>query len=485
MTKTCERFWTTILALALSAGGAWAQQKDPRVNPPAAPQQPLPTGESSSKASQQGSGTPAEETSSATPDTRPLSGAEQFTLGQMSKTRSYLLASGNFSESADSNSDLKGNSTNFTTVSSFSGHMELHRVWSRYDLMTDYTGGGSIYKSSSGLNSTFHQFGLTQRIVWPRWSLKLNDYLGYLPESSFGFNSNLPGVGGNLVTVNPLFNQANLSPGLIPSQTIFTIHAPRISNTAVGEVEYKVSSRSSITATGSYGILHFSGAEFINSNNAAFRTGYNHSLSARDSIAVAYGFSRFWFGGRTHKIDDHSVLVSYGRRLTGRLALQLSAGPELYKVSDPVSGSGRRLTWTAQSGLTYRFQRSYLTVSYGTYLAGGSGVLAGAQSHSVQMTVTRQLSRMWSGSLNAGFARNTALLGTTTQTSTAFNSWYGGSTLSRPLGRYTNLFLNYQMERQTTTTNAPCITGGICSASLLRHHFGLGFDLHSRPIRLD
>src|SRR5712692_4183284 len=384
MTKTCERFWTTILALALSVGAAWAQQKDPRVNPPAAPQQP----ESTSKASQEGPGTPATETSSATPDSRPLSGAEQFTLGQMGKTRSYVLVSGDFFETADTNSGVNGSATNFDTASSFTGHIELHRLWSRYELMTDYLGGGTIYKNSSGLNSTFHQFGLTQKIAWPRWSLKLNDYLGYLPESSFGFfgfNSGLAGAGLNLV---------NASPQFILNQTILTTHAQRFSNTVLGEVEYKFSSRSSITATGAYGILHFSGASFLNSNNAVFRTGYNHNFTARDSMALVYGFSRFRFGGSLQNIDDHSVQLAYGRRITGRLALQLSAGPEIQRVSNPVSGSGRQFTWTAQSGLTYQFRRSYLAVSYATYLAGGSGVLNGTQSHQVQMTVGRQLSRM-------------------------------------------------------------------------------------------
>lgn len=489
MTKTGERFWITILALAVWVGAASAQQKDPRVNPPAAAQQPLPSKESSSKASQEGSSTAATEASSATPDSRPLSGAEQFTLGQMGRTRSYILVSGDFFETADSNSDVKGSGTNFDIVSSFAGRVELHRVWSRYELKTNYIGGGSVYKDNAGLDSIFHQFGITQKIVWPRWTLKFKDYLGYLPESSFGFlgaNFGLAGTGVNVANANALSNLANVNPVFIPNETIFTVHASRFSNTLLGEVEYKVSPRSSFTATGSHAILHFSGASFVNSKNAVFRTGYNHDFTARDSLAVTYGFSRFWFeGGRTQNIDDHSFQVAYGRRLTGRLALQLSAGPEIYSLSDAVRGPGRQYTWTAQSGLTYRFPRSYLVVSYATYVAGGSGVLNGSQNHQVQMTLTRQLSRMWASSLDTGFARNTALQGTTTQIHTAFNTWYGGLSLSRPLGRHTNVVFDYYMQRQTTTTDAPCITQGVCSSSLLRHHFGVGFNFHSRPYLLE
>ncbi len=473
-----ERFCTTILALAfaLCVPATRAQE-----SPPVAPEQP------GSRAPQDRTNTPPAAPLEVTSDTRPLSGAEQFTLGQMAKTRNYVLVSGDFYETADSNAGVNGSGTNFDIVSSFSGHIELHRVWARYELMTDYIGGGSIYKDSSGLNSTFHQFGLTQKIAWPRWSLKLNDYLSYLPVSSFGFlgyTSGLPGTGVNLVNVSPVSNLANVNPLFIPNETIFTVQGPRIGNTVLGEVDYKISPRSSFTATGSYGILHFSGTGFINSNNVVFLTGYSHDFTAKDSIGVIYGFSRFWFTGTN--IDDHSVQLAYGRRLTGRLALQLSAGPAIYMVSDPVSGSGRQLTWTALGGLTYGFQRSsYLTVSYATYLTSGSGALTGAQTHSVQMTATRPLSRMWAASLDAGFSHNTALQGTTTRTNAAFNTWYGGPTLSRPLGRHTRLYFNYYLQRQTGTTNASCITGGVCSSSLLRHLFGVGVNFHSRPYLLD
>jgi len=492
MTKACERFWITILAVALSVDMAWAQQqKDPRVNPPVAPQAPLSTGESSNQVAQEGSGFPVPEEKSATPDTRSLSGAELFTLGQMGERRSYLLASVDFFQSADSNSDIAGNQTNFDAVSTFSGHIVLQRLWSRYQLALDYTGGGSVYNNRSGLNTPSHQFGLTQSIAWRRWSLKLSDYFGYLPESAFGFggfNSGLGGPNPTAVNINPVSNAVNLNPILTPNQTIFTSRASRLSNTAVGEVGYEISRRSSITATGSYGILHFSSGTLINSNNAIFQTGYNYELTKRDTLALTYGFSRYWFGGTTRTINDHAVLVGYGRRLTGRLALQLSAGPEVYKVSDPVGGSGRRASWTTSSALRYRFRRSELEASYATYLAGGAGVLAGSRSHQVQATMARQLSRMWSGSLNLGFAHNTALPQDATQTGRlAFNTWYSGANLSRPLGRHTSLFLDYFFQRQVgnNASNAPCISGGICGTNLVRHHFGLGFNWHLRPIRID
>ena len=487
MTKASRSFGTTILVFALCVGATWAQQKDPRVNPPVAPVPSLSPGESSSKPRQEGVSTPAAETDSATPDTRPLSGAERFTLGEMGKRRSYLLASLDLFETADSNSDNTGDKTNFDTASTFSGHIALQRLWSRYQLTADYTGGGSIYNNRSSLNTTLHQFGLSQAIAWRRWSLRLSDFLGYLPESAFGFggfNSGLGSPSPTAVNLNPVSNVVNLNPTFTPSQTIFTSRAARLSNTAVGEVQYSLNPRSSITATGSYGILHFLGSDFINStnnsNNAVFQTGYNHELTKRDTLALTYGFSRFWFGGTTRVINNHAVQLGYGRRLTGRLALQLSGGPEIHRVS----GSGRRLSWTTLSSLRYGFRRTELELSYAAYLAGGGGVLRGARNHQVQLGVARQLSRMWSGSLDLGFARNIGLRENTTQiVQPTFNSWYTGVNLRRPLGRYTSIFFNYVFQRQTANSNA-CI-GGVCATTALRQHFGLGFNWHLRPIRID
>jgi hypothetical protein len=481
MRKVRECYWTTILALALCVPATWAQQTDPRVNPPVAPQRPLSPGESSSKAPEESAITPSPEPNQATSDTRPLSGVEQFTLGQMGKRRSYLLSSLQFFQTADTNSGITSGQSNLDAVSTLLGHVTLQRVWSRYELAADYSGGGYLYNTRSGLNAAIHQFGVTQRIAWRRWSLLLGDRLGYLPEASFGFGGlHYYGLGGsvtNLTNINPIFE---------PNQTILTARAPRISNTVVAEVDYHIGPKSSIAASGSYGILRFtgSGLGFINSSEAVFQTGYNYSPTHRDTLALTYGLSLFRFEGTNERIQNHSVHGAYGRRITGRLALQLSAGPEIATFSKRTAGSGTRVSWGMESALLYQFRRTTLGISYANYLTGGAGVLAGAQSHQVHMTVQGQLSRVWFGSLDLGFARNTALQELTTGTViSAFNSGYGGVTLSRPLGRYTSLYFNYYLQRQSSNTG-PC-TVTICGTVPLRHHFGLGFNWHHRPILID
>ena len=96
---TMVRLAVLILALALCVPAVWAQQKDPdpRINPPLQPHD-----ESSSKAPT----TTGPAASTAVPiapqaDTRPLTGAEEITLGTLSAGHTYILPSFSFTQGMD------------------------------------------------------------------------------------------------------------------------------------------------------------------------------------------------------------------------------------------------------------------------------------------------------------------------------------------------------------------------------------------------
>src|SRR5262249_28949532 len=146
--KDRERLWTLVSALMLCVSAGWAQQTAPPVNPPVAPQGPVSPGQSGSRAE------PEPPLAVPAPDTRPLSGVERFTLGEMGKRRSYLLPSFEFSEAGDTNSTITSSSsqTRLDAVSTLLARMSLQRVWSRYQLTGDFTAGGYIYQTRSGQN---------------------------------------------------------------------------------------------------------------------------------------------------------------------------------------------------------------------------------------------------------------------------------------------------------------------------------------------
>jgi hypothetical protein len=471
-----ECLCTTILGLTLCVPAVRGQEPDPHSNPPLQPHPPLPAGKTVIKAPGEPPTTPDAE--STTPDTRPLSGVELFTLGQMGKRRNFLLTSFDFLQLGDTNPSI-GSQSNLEMTSTLLGHVALRRTWSHYEFKTEYRGGGIIYDRHSELDTPLHDFAVEQRISGRRWNFLFTDRLDYLPESSFGYGGlgSTQGLNTGLGTLNPV---------LQPDQSILTVRTTRFSNTVVGQVDYTIGRKSSFTASATYGVLHFQNSGFVGNSNAAFFVGYNYSPNKRNTLALTYGYSLFRFADQTPQIYDHIFQVAYGYVLTSRLALQLSAGPELYTFTNVVTTRPRqRYSWGASGALFYDLRKSTnLGITYATYLSGGAGVLVGAQTHDVRLTLAQRLSRMLTTSFDAGFARNTPLSETTLPATrfTTFDTWYGIATLRRPVGRYMNVFLNYSVQRQTSNTNLCTIT--TCGSIPARQVFGVGFNWHPQQIPL-
>jgi hypothetical protein len=484
MSKIGKHCWSMIFAVALSVAAAWGQQKDPRINPPLAPYPALAVGESSSKTPEEGSAAATPEPKPMTPDTRPLAGVEEFTLGSLGASRSYLVPSFQFSQLVDTNSSSTSTQRRLDGVSLVRGSLDFNGVWSNYQLAAHYAGGGTLYNSQSQLNANFHQLGVTQTIAWRRWSLLLGDNFGHFPESYFSFQGYTGlgqfygGLAGQVIS-----NTANLNPLLVPSQTILTGRGGRISNTFVGQMDYQLTPRASITASGSYGIFRVLEAGFINSNSSNFQFGYNYAVTSRDTLAVIYGLHRLRFDPTDTGVNNQLFHLAYGRRVAGRLALQIAGGAQMNTFRRPLTGSGSQLSLSLRSALHYQFRNSGLGLSYLRGTTEGSGVLLGAQSHVIEMTANRQFSRRWSGSVDLGYARNSSLQQLTRGlTAGSFDTWRTGFQLSRPLGRSMSLFFAYFFNRQSGNT-APCAQVN-CGASSARHQFELGFDWQFRPIEI-
>ncbi len=474
--------WILIIAFAACTAPAWTQQDDPRVS---APSQPLPPLKDSSSRMNADASDPGAVPAGIVPDNRPLSGAQQYGLGTPGVRRNILGGSVQFRETADTNStSAPGGSSDIQSASYLTGNLAVRHLWRNSELEATYSGGGGLYNTRSDLNQVSHQVGFSERVTLRRWGFLLSDQASYLPESSFGFNglgtpiavnSGLGAFGSQFSNLNPLFD---------PNQSILTGRARRISNVVLGEVQYSVSARTSVTASASYGLLHFMGAGFIDDHNWMVRGGYNYALNPRDTLGLIYAFSEMSFNVNDSKIDNHSAQLAYGRRITGRLALQLSAGPQITTFRNVATNPGAQVSWSAGASLNYRRSRSNLFLSYLRGVTGGVGLFEGAKRDEVQAGVTRTLTRTWTGSLSAGYARNTAI-GQLTQGLSEFklNSWTAGAGLDRPLGRRMSVFLSYNFQHQDSDTSI-CITGS-CGTALQRHQFGLGLNWTIRPIAID
>ncbi len=464
----------SVAALFLSASLTSAQEDNPSPKPAAREYSLLMEGLSGQDSNDdQGS------TTNLNPDTRPLTGVQNPTLGTPGIRHSYWLPGFQYADTVRSSALNQATSSGWNTTSLVAGNLSVLEAWSRAQLAVNYSGGASFSSDSAQGNSHFHQLGLVQTFDWGRWQLHFLDQFSYLPEAQFGFGAgtalSIPGIGGPLAPPLP-----GLQGSYIPNQSIFTTFGPRYSNAFATQAAYTVSSRGSITAAGTYGILRFIEAGNIESNNADFSVGYNYVLTSADTLGVQYRFSAYRYIGNPQAIDDQIVQFMYGRKITGRIALQLYGGPDVATLRVPVNNSTNRVSESGGASLTYALNRGSMALTYDRGISGGSGVFAGANTNQLQYSLGHQLSREWAASLNLGYSRNGSVV--STASSQAYNSWYVGGGLSRPFGRNANFTIGYNAQIQTS--NQAVCAAGACSTNFTLQQITLGLQWRARPFVL-
>jgi hypothetical protein len=465
---------------------AQQQPQDQAAQPtPAARLSPL-----SSLADTSGDGTEPQEL---LPDARPLAGAQDLSLGFPATSRSYWQPNFNLNSTGDSNGLGVTNSTGWAAYASVLGGLDVHKISGSSDLTLSYIGGGNFSSNSSIGNSTTQQLELAEKVSFRRSTLSLFDQGSYFPETSFGYGGlnglTLPG-GGSLGLLN----------NFLPGQSILTARGQRASNSSLVQVDTFLAPRFSLTFLGGYSLLRYVDNDLLNSGDIIFQGGYNRQLTREDTLAVFYRFNAYRYSNFNQSINDHSVQVSYGRRVTGRLAFEVAAGPEFAFLRTPITGIGPAggggsgaaalatssttlITWNLNASLTYQLRRTGLRLAYSHGLTGGSGVLAGALTDTVTGSISRQLSRTLGSGFDFGYARNSGLAALTTFTPASggqtYDYWFGGANLTHPFGRTLNLFLAYQLQYQNS--NSMFCIGPTCKTNLVRHTVSMGLNWRGHP----
>jgi hypothetical protein len=183
------------------------------------------------------------------PDNRPLTGAQETTLGTQEMRHSYWVPGFQYANQIRSSSFTNPGVTNWNSTSYLTGNLSVLDTWSRAQLALNYSGGGDFSTDGTQGNNYFHQFAMTQSFNWQRWQLQFIDQFSYLPASQFGFGGasglSIPGVGGSIAPAVP-----GLQNNYVPNQSIFSATGPRYSNSFVTQLVYLISPRSSINAAG-------------------------------------------------------------------------------------------------------------------------------------------------------------------------------------------------------------------------------------------
>jgi hypothetical protein len=474
---------TWLLALAC-APSLWAQEPAPA---PAPPQDqsgaPIPAYHSPLAGAADNEDS-TDQPQKLAPDTRSPTGVQDFSLGTPPLQHSFWQPSFNLTSTGDSDALSADNKTGWTTYTTFLAGVDLRRITGGSDLTVSYIGGGTVSNDGAIGDSVTQELKLAQKFSFRHAAISFFDQVTYLPEQSFGYG----GVSGLTL---PGGGSTGIQNGFDPSGTILTPRGQRITNTFLTQFDVQLTGRSSLTFVGGYTLLHYFDNDLLDFNDSIAQVGYNYQWTRQDTFSVLYRFNGYRYSGFNQSINDHVVLFNYGRRITGRLALQIGAGPEVTMFAVPINGSSSGTTpsgqtdvnWSLNSALTYGFERTSVGLSYARGVSGGAGVLAGSESNTVSGYVNRQLTRTLNGGVIVGYARNNGL-GTGALNSTAanqtFDYWYSGVTLNKSWGRMLNLFFNYQLQYQNS--NATFCVGPTCGGSLVRHMISAGFSWHDHPL---
>ena len=498
-----------VLVLALSA--AWGQdssaQQPAGATPDSSPQQPVPAF---------GPDNPAPPIN----DNPPISGLDMPNLEPHGAPLSYLQAGAHVSEAVDSNVQNTLGGSGVHTVSRAAGSLELQRLWSNYDLALDYLGGVGYYNVNGIGLKQIEELGVHQKISWKRGQLGIRDVFSYQPEGTFGGSYGSVGTTG-----------AGLGTTFQSGQGLGELgQVPRIMNLSLVDVVQNLTPKSSITATGGYGFVHFLGNNpglgnsFIGNSQVSGQVGYNRILGPHDQGALVYGYQGFRFSTGT-SFRSHVIQVMWGHRISGRMDFLIGAGPQftqinmLTPVQDPLNpdhtfppcvigsiqptlvvdcpANDLRIAAAGRASLRYRFPKVSLDLSYEHYITSGSGFFAGAESDIARLTASRPLGRIWTVTSDIGYSRNSRVLPVNCPSGSnaascpgvsanTYQYGFAGLGIHRMFGRNFHAFASYQFN-DLAFDNSYCQTTnpGPCSRISQRSVGTIGLDWTPRPIRLD
>jgi hypothetical protein len=444
----------TLVALAMSALVVHAQQ--PQGSGPIGPIGPLPDRQLPVPAGRTPDGTVSSKVQA---DTHTLASIETLGVGSLGTITNFLDPGFTFSQSGGSGLATVPQGTS-QSLTSIGVDATFDKTWGQSSLTGFYRGSQLLYYPDSAANSFYHNAGVAQEFRWGRWVLRLRDDLLISPDASFG------GIAIGGLTISPQGYMNNLQPGATGGDTILTPYTRRVRNIGSGEVNYFLSRRSIVTFAGSYTSMTFKAPGYINTYSLSGRAGYDYRLTPKDTVGVIYESVRTRFSIPAPHMQTDSIQLAFGRRVTGRLALQFAGGPQHVGFGvDGLGVGGNVLTWTFSSAADYQTRRTQYLLTYTHSSSAGSGLFVGSNNHTISGGIRYTLTRWWYGSAGGGYAFNDNLTPGVGPVG-RFNNSYGTAALERVVGPHMHLSFGYGIQRQTAPAGA-CPASG-CGFTALR-----------------
>jgi hypothetical protein len=321
-----------------------------------------------------------------------------------------------------------------------------------------FAGGVILANQAGGGTTSFWNLSASQGYVTRHWIFNISDSFSFLPQSP---TTGLSGIAG----VGDLGAFPTQGPGSGPIGGIITTSGDRIGNSVSGSVERTLTRNTSISGSGSWGVLHYFDSDAnggLDSSQVSGTVSLNHRLDARSSIGVSAVYSSYSYSGvesgvNTPDFQTRSLNLLYQRVLSRTLSFNASVGPQWVSSSDSTLIPDSTDV-AVNAGLSYANRNLHAGVNYSRGVNNGSGVLPGALSDSVGASVGRSYGRNWVVGLTAGYTHNSGLTQlfngpTLVTTNETYDTVYGGAQVTRRFSTHFSGYASYTAASQSTNNN--------------------------------
>ena len=390
----------------------------------------------------------------------------------------YALTGSEIVQFNNNGSQGTGSASSTSSITVFSGNMEYLGKSTVHPFSMLYAGGVYISSYAGQGTTTFQSLTASQGLVAGRWAMGVSDSVSYLPQSPTTGITGIPGIGD-------LGYQTLPDPSL-PAQSVLTNYGSRISNTISGNIERQLTGRTSLTGSGSYGILRFISGEGYSSDQITGQVGLNHQIDRRSSVSLTAVYSIFTYNNTPTSMQSRGLNLGYSRTLTKELSMSVSAGPQwtnsyFAQLPGTAASTGvavpSTLNAAATASLSYTHKHVGASLGYSRGVNAGSGVLLGGVSDSLSGSVQRAWGRNWSAAVTGAYSRTRSIGGTTAGSS---NAIVGGTQVSRRLGQNFSTYGSYTYIYQTV----PAYLVGQNAFNGRSQSIGVGITFAPRTARL-
>jgi hypothetical protein len=351
--------------------------------------------------------------------------------------------------------------------------------WKHTKLGLDYRGSVGHYFQQSSFDSLTQAFllGLTQQIT-RHVSLTLRENAGMFTQA-FGL--------GSLSQTVPF----DPSQSYIPTTTFFDNRTYYLSTQA--DLKIQKTARLSFDLGGDNFLTRYGAAGLVGATGLGARGDVEYRISRRSTIGGAYNYQHYYFSGQFGSADVHTFAGTFSTALAAKLELSASVGASRIEQTfiqsvpvDPIIAAllgvsstteiAHFVSWipTGNVRLSQVFRQGVLYLNVGRAVTPGNGLFTTSYSDNVLAGYTYTGVRRWSLSASSGYSRSKSVGNFTG----VYSSVSGGLTASRQIMRSVHFVFGYDVR----TYDSPDFHN--YNRLVQEAHVGLGFAPGDVPLRI-